>query len=246
MAVTFNGVDVPQQLVKLDCVQVTTGFGAVLRQVVAVADPEFPNQIMRVDSDGAVAITTASALEVTATTLPLPSGAATDTLQSTTNTLLDSIDDKMLTDTQFRASPLPLPTGAATAAKQPVLGTAGTPSADVISVQGVSGGEPLTVDVLQPVVVKNAPQDWLHANSNGVVTAKSGAGILRRIVVNTKGATSNVLTIYDGVTTGGILIASIDTVNGVGGMFDYELSFATGLTFELAGGTAADITVIFE
>ena len=33
-----------------------------------------------------------------------------------------------------------LPTGAATAAKQPALGTAGTPSTDVISVQGVSGG----------------------------------------------------------------------------------------------------------
>lgn len=38
------------------------------------------------------------------------------------------------------AASLPLPTGAATAAKQPALGTAGTPSADVISVQGVAGG----------------------------------------------------------------------------------------------------------
>lgn len=35
---------------------------------------------------------------------------------------------------------LPLPTGASTSAKQPAIGTAGTPSADVISVQGVSGG----------------------------------------------------------------------------------------------------------
>lgn len=33
-----------------------------------------------------------------------------------------------------------LPTGAATAAKQPALGTAGTPSADVISIQGVASG----------------------------------------------------------------------------------------------------------
>lgn len=57
-----------------------------------------------------------------------------------------------LTDTELRAtavpvsaSSLPLPAGAATAAKQPALGTAGTPSADVISVQGVSGGEPIEV-----------------------------------------------------------------------------------------------------
>lgn len=38
-----------------------------------------------------------------------------------------------------------LPTGAATAAKQPALGTAGTPSTDVISIQGVAGGTALPV-----------------------------------------------------------------------------------------------------
>lgn len=161
---TFSGVDVPQQLVKLDCVQVTTGFGAVLRQVVAVADPEFPNQIMRIDSNGAVAITTIAPIEVTATTLPLPAGASTDTLQSTTNTLLDSIDDKLLTDAQLRASPLPLPTGAATAAKQPALGTAGTPSADVISVQGVSGGVPVPIEIVQPVGIAQGAIDVLEGN----------------------------------------------------------------------------------
>lgn len=47
-----------------------------------------------------------------------------------------------------------LPTGAATAAKQPALGTAGTASADVISVQGIAGMTALKVDgsaVTQPV-----------------------------------------------------------------------------------------------
>lgn len=43
------------------------------------------------------------------------------------------------------AAALPLPSGAATAAKQPALGTSGTPSSDVISVQGVSGGTVLPV-----------------------------------------------------------------------------------------------------
>jgi len=38
-----------------------------------------------------------------------------------------------------------LPTGAATAAKQPALGTAGTASTDVITVQGISGGVALPV-----------------------------------------------------------------------------------------------------
>lgn len=52
------------------------------------------------------------------------------------------------------AAALPLPAGAATVAKQPALGTAGTPSADVISVQGASGMTAVKVDgsgVTQPV-----------------------------------------------------------------------------------------------
>lgn len=47
-----------------------------------------------------------------------------------------------------------LPTGAATSAKQPALGTAGTPSADVITVQGAVGMTALKVDgsgVTQPI-----------------------------------------------------------------------------------------------
>ena len=143
------------------------------------------------------------------------------------------------------ASTLPLPTGAATAAKQPAFGVAGTPSADVITVQGVSGGEPLSVDVLQPVVTKLAPSDYVHIAANGTTTAKSGAGLLRRIVINTKGSAANTLTVYDSTTGSGTVIAVIDTTNA-GGSFDYELDFATGLTLVLASGTAADITVIFE
>lgn len=52
------------------------------------------------------------------------------------------------------ASSLPLPTGAATAAKQPALGTAGSASSDVITVQGISSMTALKVDgsaVTQPV-----------------------------------------------------------------------------------------------
>lgn len=52
------------------------------------------------------------------------------------------------------AASLPLPTGAATSAKQPALGTAGTPSADVLTVQGVTSMTALKVDgsaVTQPV-----------------------------------------------------------------------------------------------
>lgn len=52
------------------------------------------------------------------------------------------------------AAALPLPSGASTSAKQPALGTAGTPSTDVITVQGVTSMTALKVDgsaVTQPV-----------------------------------------------------------------------------------------------
>lgn len=58
-----------------------------------------------------------------------------------------------------------LPTGASTAAKQPALGTAGTASADVITVQGIASMTALKVDgsaVTQPV--------------SGTVTAHAGTG----------------------------------------------------------------------
>lgn len=52
------------------------------------------------------------------------------------------------------ATSLPLPTGASTAAKQPALGTAGTASSDVITVQGIASMTPIKTDgsgVTQPV-----------------------------------------------------------------------------------------------
>lgn len=58
-----------------------------------------------------------------------------------------------------------LPTGAATAAKQPALGTAGSASADVLTVQGIASMTALKVDgsgVTQPV--------------SGTVTANAGTG----------------------------------------------------------------------
>jgi hypothetical protein len=47
------------------------------------------------------------------------------------------------------AASLPLPTGASTSAKQPAIGTAGTPSADVLSVQGVASMTALSENLTQ-------------------------------------------------------------------------------------------------
>ena len=58
------------------------------------------------------------------------------------------------------AAALPLPSGAATAAKQPALGTAGTASADVITVQGVASMTPVLTDgsaTTQPISATSLP-----------------------------------------------------------------------------------------
>lgn len=71
-------------------------------------------------------------------------------------TSLSSIDGKItaVNTGAVVVSSSALPTGASTAAKQPALGTAGTPSADVLTVQGVTSMTALKVDgsaVTQPV-----------------------------------------------------------------------------------------------
>lgn len=93
-------------------------------------------------------------------------GVATETTLSTLNTKVPSQGQAAMaasvpvviannqTAVPISAASLPLPTGAATSAKQPALGTAGTASTDVITVQGIASMTALKVDgsaVTQPV-----------------------------------------------------------------------------------------------
>lgn len=55
-----------------------------------------------------------------------------------------AVDGSAVTQPVSAAS-LPLPTGAATSARQAAPGTAGTPSSEVLSTQGVVGGTPLAI-----------------------------------------------------------------------------------------------------
>ncbi len=83
------------------------------------------------------------------------------------------------------------------------------------------------------------------ASGTATTTVKSGRGILVAIVINTKGASSNTLTVYDNTAGSGTKIATIDTVN-VTGTIRFEVGFSTGLTLVSAAGTGADYTVIYQ
>lgn len=79
------------------------------------------------------------------------------------------------------ATALPLPSGAATSAKQPNFGPAGTPSADVLSIQGITSMTPLKVDgsgFTQPVsgtVAATQSGAWNITNITGSISLPTGA-----------------------------------------------------------------------
>lgn len=118
------------------------------RQVVVLGDPATNAGVAPVDAT--------NGLSVDVKASALPTGAATSAKQDTGNTSLASIDGKItaVNTGAVVISSSALPSGASTAAKQPALGTAGTASADVITVQGIASMTAIKVDgsgVTQPV-----------------------------------------------------------------------------------------------
>ena len=200
MAIVPSGVSVPAQSKELDNTAVTTAYGLVYRQVITLADPETPTNYQRVGYNGAY-------VDVrNVVSLPLPTGAATESTLSALSAKFSALGQK-------------------------------TMSASVPVVLASNHSD---------IVTKKSASSYAHLNSTGTTTIKSGAGILRRVVINTKGSASNTFTVYDNTSGSGTVIAAIDTVNGVSGHFEYNVAFSTGLTVVNATGTSADITVIYE
>lgn len=96
--------------------------------------------------------------------------------------------------------------------------------------------------VAQPALYCNG---YSNLTTNATTTLKSGKGTLKSVTINTKGASSNVVTLYDNTAASGTKIATIDTTQNVGTL-GYDIQFSTGLTAVMGTGTAADITVSFK
>ena len=88
----------------------------------------------------------------------------------------------------------------------------------------------------------NGKYDYKNLEANATTLIRTGAGVLHAITINTKGASANVITVYDGISASGTLIATIDSTVDPGTFF-YDVSFNTGLTIVIGTGTAAKITV---
>lgn len=76
------------------------------------------------------------------------------------------------------AASLPLPTGAATAAKQPALGTAGTASSDVITIQGIASMTPIAVrqELFSATTTFTRPADTTAYASGDALSNSTSAG----------------------------------------------------------------------
>lgn len=103
-----------------------------------------------------------------------------------------------------------LPTGAATAAKQPALGTAGTPSADVISIQGKSG--------MTPVLVTSSP------STVGAPVVESSDNQVK----GTAGTIFSVIVVYSGVTAGDKIELKNSTDNSGAALIPFVAPAANG------------------
>jgi hypothetical protein len=84
--------------------------------------------------------------------------------------------------------------------------------------------------------------NYTHLSANGTTTIKSGAGMLVNVTINSKGSSSNSLTLYDNTSGSGTVIAVIDSTAQIQ-VLNYSVAFTTGLTAVVASGTAGDFTI---
>jgi len=89
---------------------------------------------------------------------------------------------------------------------------------------------------------------YLHVNANtaGQTVSPNSGAILKRVVINTVGAAGNTLTIFDGTSTGGKVIAVANTTNAAVPSLDYNVVASSGIFITLATGTAADLTFVYQ
>lgn len=101
------------------------------------------------------------------------------------------------------AASLPLPSGASTAAKQPALGTAGSASADVLTVQGVTSMTPLTVS---GTVTANAGTN-LNTSALALDATLTGGTQQTKITDGTNVATVKAASTAAGATDKAVVVA---------------------------------------
>lgn len=80
--------------------------------------------------------------------------------------------------------------------------------------------------------------------TNNTTTKISGKFVLLAIVINTKGASSNIAKIYDSVNSDERLQGTLDTTVEIG-RIEYNVPMLNGIRIVTEVGTPADLTLIY-
>jgi hypothetical protein len=132
-----------------------------------------------------------------------------------------------------------LPTGAATAAKQPALGTTGSASADVITVQGAAGMTPLA---MAPKTACGAAA-WQSVPTSSTALTATTSCVMAILVTNTN-ASAQTVTVTDGQGTAVTVLNAFSVpANSEVTLPLYGSQMTSGIKWA-AGGTGLTGTVV--
>jgi len=233
--ITFSTEDIGSG-VQLGRTKIVLGTNGVDSGDVSTSNPIPVNGTVTTSPTGtqAIAGTVTAVQSGTYTTSPTGTQTVAGTITASAGTGTFTVNGSGVTQPISVVS-LPLPSGAATSVKQPALGTAGTASADVITVQGISGMTALKVDnsgVTQPIsgtITANAGSGTFTVDGSGVtqpvsgtVIANAGSGTFVVSVSNSPTVTANAGTGVFRVDPTGNTTQPVNVTNtltaGVGGL----------------------------
>jgi hypothetical protein len=136
-----------------------------------------------------------------------------------------------------------LPAGAATAAKQPALGTAGTPSTDVISVQGASGMAALLTAPKTACGVTAFTPAWQSVPTVNTALTATTSCVLALMITNTN-ATAQTVTVTDGQGTPVTVLSAFSIPGNSEVTLPFHGSQMTSGIKWIAGGAGLTGTVV--
>jgi len=136
-----------------------------------------------------------------------------------------------------------LPTGAATAAKQPALGTSGTPSADVITVQGAAGMAALLMAPKTSCGVTAFTPAWQAVPTANTALTATTSCVLAVMITNTN-ATAQTVTVTDGQATPVTVLSAFSITGNSEVTLPFHGSQMTSGIKWIAGGAGLTGTVV--
>jgi len=182
----------------------------------------------------------ASAVPISAASLPLPTGASTSANQTTANSSLSSIDTKLTAPLSTQGSAA---SGTANSGNPIKIGAVYNSTLSAVT----SGNRTdLQTNAFGELVVRHRNK-FLNLTGAATTTVKSGTGVLAGISLN-NGTASSTITIYDNTAGSGTIIMKLSpgSVSQFGSVYmGIDAEFSTGLTV-VTTVASTDVTLFYQ